>query len=142
MSLSLTQSRTDATGYPAHAPYAAIHVGAAAPKLPQALVDQLGKPGRMFIPVGEGSQEILLVDRGEDGEVGKKRLMGVLVSSRCVFRVWRLMRRLVCAADRSGNATGTVNACGLVFVSCLYFYSHVPLCDARIQQFLTPIQTR
>ena len=33
------------------APYDAIHVGAAAPTMPQELIDQLNKPGRMFIPV-------------------------------------------------------------------------------------------
>lgn len=34
----------------------AIHVGAAAPEIPPALVNQLRAPGRMFIPVGVGSQ--------------------------------------------------------------------------------------
>jgi len=29
--------------------YSAIHVGAAAPTMPQALIDQLASPGRMFI---------------------------------------------------------------------------------------------
>ena len=42
------------------APYQIIHVGAAAPEIPQALIDQLAKPGRMFIPVGEHSQGRLL----------------------------------------------------------------------------------
>lgn len=43
-------------GFEKHAPYAAIHVGAAAPSIPQPLVEQLATPGRMFIPVGESSQ--------------------------------------------------------------------------------------
>lgn len=34
----------------------AIHVGAAAPEIPPALIQQLKAPGRMFIPVGVGSQ--------------------------------------------------------------------------------------
>lgn len=38
-------------GYPSNAPYDAIHVGAAAPELPQALVEQLAPGGRIFIPV-------------------------------------------------------------------------------------------
>ncbi|GFZ46155.1 LOW QUALITY PROTEIN: hypothetical protein JCM24511_04402 [Saitozyma sp. JCM 24511] len=38
------------------APYQVIHVGAAAPHIPQELIDQLDSPGRMFIPVGVGHQ--------------------------------------------------------------------------------------
>nr|XP_018263864.1 protein-L-isoaspartate O-methyltransferase [Kwoniella dejecticola CBS 10117]OBR86022.1 protein-L-isoaspartate O-methyltransferase [Kwoniella dejecticola CBS 10117] len=47
-------------GSPRHAPFSIIHVGAAAPEIPQPLVDQLAQPGRMFIPVGEGSQGMYL----------------------------------------------------------------------------------
>lgn len=43
------------------APFDAIHVGAAAPTLPAALVDQLSRPGRMFIPVGTHTQQVLQV---------------------------------------------------------------------------------
>jgi protein-L-isoaspartate(D-aspartate) O-methyltransferase len=43
-------------------PYDAILVSAAAPAIPQALLDQLGENGRMVIPVGpQHSQELLLV---------------------------------------------------------------------------------
>jgi protein-L-isoaspartate O-methyltransferase len=42
-------------GYPSAGPYHAIHVGAAAATVPEALVDQLAKPGRMFIPVVDPS---------------------------------------------------------------------------------------
>lgn len=38
------------------APFQAIHVGAAAPEIPPDLVEQLAKPGRMFIPVGTTEQ--------------------------------------------------------------------------------------
>lgn len=38
------------------APYQVIHVGAAAPTIPDALINQLASPGRMFIPVGVGQQ--------------------------------------------------------------------------------------
>ncbi|OJA20250.1 hypothetical protein AZE42_02688 [Rhizopogon vesiculosus] len=65
-------------GYSDLAPYDAIHVGAAAPKLPHQLVDQLKSPGRMFIPVGTFTQEILQVDKDKSGNVTKKELMGVM----------------------------------------------------------------
>ncbi|KAF8499501.1 protein-L-isoaspartate O-methyltransferase [Gautieria morchelliformis] len=64
-------------GYPPGGPYDAIHVGAAAPTLPQALVDQLACPGRLFIPVGVYSQDIIQVDKAEDGSVTRKKLFAV-----------------------------------------------------------------
>ena len=39
-------------GYAVDAPYDVIHVGAAAPEVPQALVDQLKVDGVLIIPVG------------------------------------------------------------------------------------------
>ncbi|KXN84050.1 Protein-L-isoaspartate(D-aspartate) O-methyltransferase [Leucoagaricus sp. SymC.cos] len=67
-------------GYPSGGPYDAIHVGAAAPSLPQELVDQLASPGRMFIPIGSYIQYIEQVDKDEHGNVTTKRVMGVSVS--------------------------------------------------------------
>jgi len=64
-------------GYPESGPYDAIHVGASAPTLPQALVDQLARPGRMFIPVGDGEQYIWQIDKDESGSVKKTKLFGV-----------------------------------------------------------------
>ena len=61
-------------------PYDAIHVGAAAPTLPQPLIDQLASPGCMFIPVGQHIQQILQVKKDADGNVTKTELMGVRVS--------------------------------------------------------------
>lgn len=61
------------------APYDAIHVGAAAPTLPDALVAQLKSPGRMFIPVGTINQAILQVDKDEHGTVTTKELFDVMV---------------------------------------------------------------
>ncbi|KDQ11250.1 hypothetical protein BOTBODRAFT_57565 [Botryobasidium botryosum FD-172 SS1] len=60
-----------------HAPYDVIHVGAAAPVLPEALIAQLNSPGRMFIPVGTYSQEIVQVDKDSAGKVTEQRLFGV-----------------------------------------------------------------
>ncbi|CAD6907538.1 hypothetical protein CF335_g6 [Tilletia laevis] len=64
-------------GWPDGAPYSVIHVGAAAPSIPQALIDQLARPGRLFIPVGKDSQDIWEIDRTEDGNISKRRVMGV-----------------------------------------------------------------
>jgi protein-L-isoaspartate(D-aspartate) O-methyltransferase len=49
-------------GFPAHAPYDAIIVSAAAPELPLALLNQLAEGGRMIIPVGgDESQQLQLI---------------------------------------------------------------------------------
>ncbi|KAL1662757.1 protein-L-isoaspartate O-methyltransferase [Schizophyllum commune] len=64
-------------GYAAGGPYHAIHVGAAAPELPQPLVDQLASPGRMFIPVGVDAQYIMHVDKDENGKVTQSQVMPV-----------------------------------------------------------------
>jgi protein-L-isoaspartate(D-aspartate) O-methyltransferase len=64
-------------GWAAEAPYTCIHVGAAAPTLPAALVEQLAPGGRMVIPVGEEDQELLLVDKDEMGRLTQQRVMGV-----------------------------------------------------------------
>ncbi|OQV14279.1 Protein-L-isoaspartate(D-aspartate) O-methyltransferase [Hypsibius exemplaris] len=67
-------------GYSAEGPYDAIHVGAAAPTVPQALINQLKPGGRMIIPVGPagGDQELQQVDKAVDGTVTSKSLMGVM----------------------------------------------------------------
>ncbi|CAK7230162.1 hypothetical protein SBRCBS47491_007492 [Sporothrix bragantina] len=67
---------------PAGGTFDAIHVGASAATLPQALVDQLRSPGRMFIPVNdegdtEGNQSVWTIDKADDGTVTKTRLFGV-----------------------------------------------------------------
>ncbi|XP_075974153.1 protein-L-isoaspartate (D-aspartate) O-methyltransferase isoform X2 [Anticarsia gemmatalis] len=67
-------------GYPSEAPYNAIHVGAAAPTLPQALVDQLKPGGRLIVPVGPegGEQHLTQVDKAADGTTTVKKLMSVI----------------------------------------------------------------
>jgi len=54
-------------GWPASAPYDAILVTAAAPKVPQPLIDQLAEGGRLVIPVGGSNHQELLrvVKRGD-----------------------------------------------------------------------------
>lgn len=54
-------------GYPDKAPYDAIIVTAAAPRVPDELIDQLTIGGRMIIPVGSRYvQELYRVTRGEN----------------------------------------------------------------------------
>jgi protein-L-isoaspartate(D-aspartate) O-methyltransferase len=55
-------------GLPAHAPYGAIAVAAAAPRVPEPLYEQLVPRGRVVIPVGRrGGQELQLVVRSPEG---------------------------------------------------------------------------
>lgn len=56
-------------GFPDLAPYDAIHVGAAAEKVPPALVEQLKPGGRMVIPVGDIFQDLVVIDKDLQGEV-------------------------------------------------------------------------
>jgi protein-L-isoaspartate(D-aspartate) O-methyltransferase len=48
-------------GLPQHAPYTGIIVPAAAPRLPHLLIEQLGEGRRLVIPVGEASEQDLLI---------------------------------------------------------------------------------
>ncbi|KAA8492382.1 Protein-L-isoaspartate(D-aspartate) O-methyltransferase [Porphyridium purpureum] len=66
-------------GIPEHAPYDAIHVGAATPSIPAPLIDQLAINGRMILPVGGPfHQELVQVDKQADGSVETKSVMGVI----------------------------------------------------------------
>ncbi|KAF5933181.1 hypothetical protein HYC85_029352 [Camellia sinensis] len=56
-------------GWQEFAPYDAIHVGAAAPEIPPALIEQLKPGGRMVIPVGNIFQDLKVVDKNPDGSI-------------------------------------------------------------------------
>ena len=57
--------------------YDAIHVGAAAKEAHEVLIKQLRRPGRLFIPVGEESQYIWIIDKREDGSIVREKGFGV-----------------------------------------------------------------
>jgi protein-L-isoaspartate(D-aspartate) O-methyltransferase len=54
-------------GWPEEAPFDAILATAAPERIPQALLDQLRVGGRLVIPVGAGSQELVRMTRSEQG---------------------------------------------------------------------------
>ncbi|KAH0469431.1 hypothetical protein IEQ34_000989 [Dendrobium chrysotoxum] len=66
LSVHVTDGRL---GWAELAPYDAIHVGAAAPEIPNALIQQLKPGGRMVIPVGTILQDLKVVDKKLDGSV-------------------------------------------------------------------------
>jgi protein-L-isoaspartate(D-aspartate) O-methyltransferase len=64
-------------GLPEAAPFDAIIVSAAAPRVPPALAEQLALSGRLLIPVGESEQQLLqLVRRHADGTTSVRTLEG------------------------------------------------------------------
>lgn len=54
-------------GWPGVAPFDAILVTAAAPRLPQPLVDQLALNGRLVIPLGDSMQQLTVFVKTTDG---------------------------------------------------------------------------
>ena len=67
-------------GWSEHAPYDAIIVTAAAPQIPEQLIEQLKPGGRMVIPVGHPYtyQELMLVKKDNFGKIKTKEVLGVL----------------------------------------------------------------
>jgi protein-L-isoaspartate(D-aspartate) O-methyltransferase len=66
-------------GWPDAAPFDAILVTAAAGHIPPALIEQLKPGGRLVIPVGSvyGVQDLILVEKGSDGDVRTRHLLPV-----------------------------------------------------------------
>jgi protein-L-isoaspartate(D-aspartate) O-methyltransferase len=66
-------------GWPEKAPFDGIVVTAAAPRVPEALVEQLAPGGRMVIPVGErdGVQELVVLRKRDDGSIERRNVLPV-----------------------------------------------------------------
>ena len=66
-------------GWPEQAPFDSIVVTAAAPRVPEALVQQLKPGGRMVIPVGASfeAQELLVIEKRADGSVERRSVLPV-----------------------------------------------------------------
>lgn len=61
-------------GYAPRAPYDAIVVGAAAPEVPPALLEQLADGGRLLIPVGDRFGQVLLRIRRRGARYAREQL--------------------------------------------------------------------
>ena len=66
-------------GWPAHAPYDAILVTAAAPQVPEPLLAQLADPGRLVLPIGRAEAQTLTLVSKDRGTVRQAPLTS------CVF---------------------------------------------------------
>ena len=66
-------------GWEEFAPYEGIIVTAAAPAVPQALLEQLNSEGKLIIPVGKSFNQILTVVSKHRGKIQTKEISG------CVF---------------------------------------------------------
>ncbi len=67
-------------GWAAHAPYDGIIVTAAAPHIPQPLVDQLKSGARLVLPVGApyAEQQLMLIEKTSDGTLSMKDILAVV----------------------------------------------------------------
>jgi len=64
-------------GLPEQAPFDRIIITAAPPEIPEKLVAQLRKGGIMVLPVGELYQELLVLEKKQDGTINKRSEGGV-----------------------------------------------------------------
>lgn len=61
-------------GWPEHAPFDKIIITAAPTRIPQPLVDQLKIGGKMILPLGDYSQDLVLIRKNEEGVTQRKLL--------------------------------------------------------------------
>lgn len=65
-------------GLPKEAPFDKIHVAAAAAKIPEALLNQLKIGGRLVIPVGIESQDMVLIEKIGEKKYKEQKFPGFL----------------------------------------------------------------
>ncbi|ADJ28478.1 protein-L-isoaspartate(D-aspartate) O-methyltransferase [Nitrosococcus watsonii] len=65
-------------GWPEQAPFDGIMVTAAAPSIPEPLIEQLKPEARLVLPLGAGfQQELRVVTKKENNEIDTQRVLGV-----------------------------------------------------------------
>ncbi|MBU1951872.1 protein-L-isoaspartate O-methyltransferase [Patescibacteria group bacterium] len=75
--VNITVTHGDGTkGLRAYAPYDKIIVAAAAQEIPQSLIDQLRVGGRLVIPVGDTTQDIVVVEKLAEDKIKTKSYPG------------------------------------------------------------------
>ena len=66
-------------GWPERAPFQGIILAAAAPQVPQPLLDQLAPGGRLVLPVGcDGAQDLLVITKQNDGSLKRRTVVPVM----------------------------------------------------------------
>jgi len=65
-------------GWPEKAPFDVIIVAAAPDHVPQPLVDQLAPGGKLVIPVGRSYQQLLVIERDQQGKVHRRPNIAVM----------------------------------------------------------------
>ena len=65
-------------GWPEHAPFDVIILAAAPSHVPEPLVEQLAPGGRLVLPVGGWSQELVVVEKNADGTTRRWSEIGVV----------------------------------------------------------------
>jgi len=65
-------------GWPEHAPFDVIILAAAPSHIPEPLVEQLAPGGRLVLPVGGWSQELVVVEKQDDGTTRQWNEIGVV----------------------------------------------------------------
>ncbi|NUQ64813.1 MAG: protein-L-isoaspartate(D-aspartate) O-methyltransferase [Pirellulales bacterium] len=64
-------------GWPEKAPFDVVLVAAAPEQVPEPLIEQLAPGGRLVIPVGGFFQELLVIEKKEDGSIERKSVAPV-----------------------------------------------------------------
>ena len=64
-------------GWPSEAPFDAVIVTAAPPKIPPKLIEQLNVGGKLVIPVGSIWQELLVITKKDDGTMASESIIPV-----------------------------------------------------------------